>query len=327
MRGGVNAGKQFRFCDFNATRKVDSRLRGMHTVSADSKTHNSQMACMCLQLFEHVRLTTAETAMREQTQWHVENALGLLPSAHAALRSTLDSVQLSGATQSARFGNVQLQHSTGVEASCSSHQRVGITAATSATVQKEHNVASLKLMVKAACQLKLKQRKGMSEQDEQLQPAVPRRTGTGRYNPMVPEDVQGNPTASFTRWASRTDSLTVFEQPAEGWNMRTRQQLAEQVADAHQLNTGQRRAFFCFTDHVSATIAFEDHETQVCPEQFTAYIGGPGGTGKSWILQAWKTYLRVLGKTAVRACTGIRGIHEKSTLIRVAVRSPIVHET
>jgi chromosomal replication initiation ATPase DnaA len=79
----------------------------------------------------------------------------------------------------------------------------------------------------------------------------------------------------------------------------TRHRLAIDIASQFSLNDEQRRAFFTLTDHANLLIAYETGERHEPPDQLALHIGGPAGTGKSWILHAWRAFFKALGLTDV----------------------------
>ena len=87
----------------------------------------------------------------------------------------------------------------------------------------------------------------------------------------------------------------------EASNIRDPRDIAREIMDRHQLNRKQRVAF----EIAVANVIKRENNEQT--EQITAYIGGPGGTGKSEIIKAIVAFheeLNAKNKIRMTACTG-----------------------
>jgi hypothetical protein len=241
-----------------------------------------------------------------QTQWNIHGALGLVPSSQAFLQTTLQSAQRAGITNSTRYHQ---QMDTNVSATRHPGHGMGdrgetgppsaaVVFATTETTRNMHNATMLQAVVKLTCANRLAEKKAGPLRPI---PSVrePASAGRGAYNPMVAASVQPPLFAHVsTKLAGRS------EWTLSSTSIHSRGELAIDIALHLGFTDEQMRAYFTVTDHMNMVIAHDTRECEQSPEQLTVYIGGPAGTGKSWILHGWREYLAALGLTDVSVyCT------------------------
>ena len=104
--------------------------------------------------------------------------------------------------------------------------------------------------------------------------------------------------------AMQSDNSVSFS--VETCNVRDPSDIATEIMDRYLLNRKQRVAF---ETAVTNVIKRENNEQT---EQILAYIGGPGGTGKSQVIKAIVAFheeLKAKNKIRMTACTGTAAKH------------------
>ena len=125
-------------------------------------------------------------------------------------------------------------------------------------------------------------------------------------------DIQGNDNAEIEDHIPTPEELLAMHSDnsvsysVETCNDRDPSDIATEIMDRYQLNRKQRVAF---KTAVTNVIKRENNEQT---DQIIAYIGGPGGTGKSQIIKAIVAFhveLKAKNKIRMTACTGTAAKH------------------